>query len=57
MPLSQHVIEDYRTQHLSLKQHPLSFLRETLRRRGIIPGYVVRIIPGYVAGSTPMDVF
>ncbi|WP_374307758.1 error-prone DNA polymerase [Dongia sp.] len=37
MPLSQHVIEDYRTQHLSLKQHPLSFLREILRRRGIIP--------------------
>jgi error-prone DNA polymerase len=37
MPLSQHVIEDYRTQHFSLKKHPLSFLRETLRRRGTVP--------------------
>lgn len=37
MPLSQHVLEDYRSLHLSLKQHPLSFLRETLRRRGVIP--------------------
>lgn len=37
MPLSQHVLEDYRSLHLSLKQHPLSFLRETLRRRGVTP--------------------
>jgi error-prone DNA polymerase len=37
MPLSQHVLEDYRSLHLSLKKHPLSFLRETLRRRGVIP--------------------
>ena len=37
MPLSQHVLEDYRSLHLSLKKHPLSFLREILRRRGVVP--------------------
>jgi len=36
MPLSQHVVEDYQTLRLSLKRHPLTFLRETLNRRGII---------------------
>ena len=37
MPLSQHVLEDYRSLHLSLKKHPLFFLREILRRRGVVP--------------------
>ncbi len=37
MPLSQHVVEDYRTLHLTLKRHPIAFLREVLRRRGILP--------------------
>ncbi|HEY4163114.1 MAG TPA: error-prone DNA polymerase [Dongiaceae bacterium] len=36
MPLSQHVIEDYRALQLSLKRHPLAFLRERLARRGIV---------------------
>ena len=36
MPFSQHVVEDYQTLRLSLKRHPLTFLRETLNRRGII---------------------
>jgi error-prone DNA polymerase len=36
MPLSQHVIEDYRALQLTLKRHPLAFLRERLARRGIV---------------------
>ncbi|MXP08830.1 error-prone DNA polymerase [Pseudoblastomonas halimionae] len=34
MPLSEHVVADYQTMRLSLKAHPLSFLRENLRTRG-----------------------
>ena len=34
MPLSEEVVADYQTQRLSLKAHPMSFLREDLRRRG-----------------------
>jgi error-prone DNA polymerase len=37
MPLSQHVIEDYRSLQLTLKRHPLAFLRAGLARRGIVP--------------------
>jgi error-prone DNA polymerase len=36
MPVSQHVIEDYRAMALSLKQHPVAFLRSKLSGRGII---------------------
>jgi len=36
MPLPQHVIEDYRALQLSLKRHPMAFLRERLARRRII---------------------
>lgn len=32
MPVSQHVIEDYRALSLSLKRHPVAFLREELVR-------------------------
>ncbi|MBD8556827.1 error-prone DNA polymerase [Rhizobium sp. CFBP 8762] len=32
----EHVVEDYRATTLSLKAHPLSFLRDRLRRTGII---------------------
>ncbi|HWT99159.1 MAG TPA: error-prone DNA polymerase [Terriglobales bacterium] len=35
MPVSQHVIEDYRALALSLKQHPVGFLRSELILRGI----------------------
>jgi error-prone DNA polymerase len=31
MPLSEHVVNDYRTLRLSLKAHPLSFLRDRIR--------------------------
>ncbi|MBW4332372.1 error-prone DNA polymerase [Stakelama sp. CBK3Z-3] len=34
MPLSEHVVADYQTTRLSLKAHPLSFLREDLQQRG-----------------------
>ncbi|MCC6887817.1 MAG: error-prone DNA polymerase [Hyphomicrobiales bacterium] len=36
MPPGQQVIEDYRHLHLSLKAHPLSFLRADLEARGIV---------------------
>ena len=32
MPLSEHVVNDYQTLRLSLKAHPMSFLRERLSR-------------------------
>jgi error-prone DNA polymerase len=37
MPLGQHVIHDYGTLGLSLKAHPVSFLRERLEREGVTP--------------------
>jgi error-prone DNA polymerase len=36
MPPGEHVVEDYRHLHLSLKAHPVSFLRGDLQRRGAI---------------------
>ena len=36
MPPGQQVIEDYRHLHLSLKAHPVSFLRADLDARGIV---------------------
>ncbi len=36
MPPGEHVVEDYRHLHLSLKRHPVSFLRGDLDRRGIV---------------------
>ena len=36
MPLGQEVMTDYATQGLSLKAHPVSFVREELNRRNII---------------------
>jgi error-prone DNA polymerase len=35
MPLSEHVIADYQTARLSLKAHPMSFLRARFGREGI----------------------
>ncbi|MBS3649778.1 error-prone DNA polymerase [Pseudaminobacter sp. 19-2017] len=37
MPLSEHVIHDYRTLSLSLKAHPVSFLRERLAKECVLP--------------------
>lgn len=36
MPLGEHVVEDYRHLSLSLKAHPVSFLRDRLSARGIL---------------------
>jgi len=36
MPLSEHVVSDYQTTRLSLKAHPLSFLRGHYAKRGFI---------------------
>ncbi|MCP4182030.1 MAG: error-prone DNA polymerase [Hyphomicrobiales bacterium] len=36
MPEGEHVIQDYRYLSLSLKAHPLSFLREDLKRSGLV---------------------
>ena len=36
MPLPEHVVVDYQTTGLSLKAHPLSFLRSDYRRRGVL---------------------
>jgi error-prone DNA polymerase len=36
MPLGEHVVEDYRHLQLSLKAHPVSFLRPDLTARGIV---------------------
>jgi DNA polymerase III alpha subunit len=36
MRLGEHVVEDYRHLHLSLKAHPVSFLRGALDARGIV---------------------
>src|SRR3546814_2260031 len=52
MDLSEHVVEDYRALRFSLKAHPLSFLRQSLAREGIVeamqlevlkPGILVRV--------------
>ncbi|HEY3910329.1 MAG TPA: error-prone DNA polymerase [Stellaceae bacterium] len=36
MPLGEHVVEDYRSLRLSLKRHPLAFLRAELAREGLV---------------------
>ncbi len=36
MPLSEHVAADYQTVRLSLKGHPMQFLRETFSREGVL---------------------
>jgi len=36
MPLAEEVVADYQTQRLSLKGHPMQFLRARLARRGIL---------------------
>jgi error-prone DNA polymerase len=45
MPPGEHVVEDYRHLHLSLKAHPVSFLRRDLERRGILRHELLPTIP------------
>jgi len=40
VPRSEEVIQDYQTARLSLKDHPMHFLREVHARRGIVPTQV-----------------
>jgi error-prone DNA polymerase len=44
-PLSEEVVHDYETIRLSLKAHPISFLRDRLARAGAIPSATVDQIP------------
>ena len=45
MRLGEHVVEDYRSLHLSLKAHPLSFLRADLTTRGVLRHERLATIP------------
>ena len=36
MPLGEHVVEDYASLGLTLKRHPLAFLRAELAREGLV---------------------
>ena len=45
MPPGQHVVHDYQTLGLSLKAHPLSFLRKRLDRAGITPNVRLASVP------------
>ncbi|MFE0017292.1 error-prone DNA polymerase [Mesorhizobium sp. NPDC059054] len=41
----EHVIHDYRSLGLSLKSHPVSFLRERLARNGVTPNALLPSVP------------
>jgi error-prone DNA polymerase len=45
MPPGEHVIHDYRSLGLSLKAHPVSFLRQRLDRAGITPNASLPNVP------------
>jgi error-prone DNA polymerase len=45
MPVGEHVVNDYRYLSLSLKAHPLSFLRPRLSARGIVASETLRETP------------
>lgn len=45
MPLSEEVATDYQTTRLSLKQHPMHFLREMLRTEGILSSAEMADLP------------
>jgi error-prone DNA polymerase len=45
MTQGREVVEDYRSTGLSLRAHPLAFLRKTLTRQGFAPCRVVKETP------------
>lgn len=45
MPLGEHVVEDYATTSLSLKRHPLAFLRDELKADGIVTAAELAKLP------------
>ena len=53
MPPGQQVIEDYRHLHLSLKAHPVSFLRAELDARGIVRHELLPALPTAAASPSP----
>jgi error-prone DNA polymerase len=45
MPLGEHVVNDYRYLSLSLKAHPVAFLRERLTARHVLDHAALRVAP------------
>ena len=45
MPLGEHVVEDYATTGLTLKRHPLAFLRAELAREGLVAAADLATLP------------
>jgi error-prone DNA polymerase len=45
MPLGEHVVEDYATTGLTIKRHPLAFLRAELKRDGLTAAADLAILP------------
>ncbi len=45
MPLGEHVVEDYASLGLSLKRHPLAFLRAELAHEGLVPAADLARLP------------
>jgi error-prone DNA polymerase len=45
MPLGEHVVEDYATVGLSLKRHPLAFLRDEFAREGFVTAADLATLP------------
>ncbi|HTZ35027.1 MAG TPA: error-prone DNA polymerase [Stellaceae bacterium] len=52
MPLGEHVVEDYASTNLSLKRHPVAFLRAEFARDGIVPAAALATLPDrYLTGD------
>jgi error-prone DNA polymerase len=45
MPLGEHVVEDYATTGLTIKRHPLAFLRSELKQEGLVCARDLAILP------------
>jgi len=45
MPLGEHVVEDYATTGLTIKRHPLAFLRAELKREGLVAAADLATLP------------
>jgi error-prone DNA polymerase len=57
MPLGEHVVEDYASTSLSLKRHPLAFLRAELAHEGIVTAAELATLPDqYLTGERRVSV-
>jgi error-prone DNA polymerase len=45
MPLGEHVVEDYATTGLTIKRHPLAFLRAELAQQGLVCARDLAVLP------------